>query len=67
MTDLLLTDLHASGAEKGQSLALAFRNEDVSTLTWEKLSVKVADRATGKEKFILSEVCGQVYAGVNIH
>lgn len=67
MTDLLSTDLGASGAEKGQSLALAFRNKDVSTLTWEKLSVKVADRVTGKEKFILSEVSGQVYAGANIH
>lgn len=66
MKDLLLTDLDASGAEKGQSLALAFRNDDVSTLAWEKLSVKVADRGTGKEKFILSEISGQVHAGVNI-
>lgn len=58
-----LDEIEMSEIEKGGQSALAFRNDDVATLSWHSLSVKVADRATGKDKSILSEVSGHVRAG----
>lgn len=63
MTDLRSTEPDASAIEKNQPLAQAFHNNDVKSLTWEDLSVKVVDRATGADKYILSAVSGTVGAG----
>lgn len=49
--------------EKGDALALAFKNDSVENLSWQGLTVKVADRVTGQDKHILSEICGHVQAG----
>lgn len=67
MCDTLPTELDVLGMEKANTLALAFRNDDVATLSWQNLSVRVSDRATGKEKLILSDVSGHVKAGKSIH
>lgn len=61
--DVPLLDLDASGMESNKPLALAFRNDDVTSLTWEDLSVKVIDRTTKADKYILSAVSGHVKAG----
>ena len=63
MTDLRSRESDASGIEKNKPSALAFHNDDVVSLTWEQLSVKVIDRATGADKYILSAVSGHVQAG----
>lgn len=63
MADLHLQHSDASGIEKNKPSALAFHNADVVALTWEDLSVKVVDRATGADKYILSAVSGHVQAG----
>ena len=65
MTEVALSMLHASGIEKNKPPERAFYNEDVVTLTWDDLSVKVTDRATGLDKFILSSVSGHVKAGTS--
>lgn len=63
MADLRLQQSDASRIEKNEPPALAFHNDDVAALTWEDLSVKVTDRATGADKYILSAVSGHVQAG----
>jgi hypothetical protein len=63
MADLRSTEPDASETEKNKPSALAFHNDDVKTLAWEDLSVKVIDRATGADKYILSAVSGHVQAG----
>jgi hypothetical protein len=63
MADLHSLELNASEVEKNTPPALAFHNGDVATLAWEELSVKVVDRATGADKYILSAVSGHVRAG----
>lgn len=63
MADVPLTELDVPGIEKGNPPALAFRNDEVATLSWHDLSVKIADRATGEDKLILSRVSGHVQAG----
>lgn len=63
MADLRSRESEASGIEKNKPSALAFHNEDVVSLAWEDLSVKVIDRATGADKYILSAVSGHVQAG----
>lgn len=65
MTEIPLSMLQASGIEKNKPPARAFYNEDVLTLTWDDLSVKVTDRATGLDKSILSSVSGHVQAGTS--
>jgi hypothetical protein len=65
MADLRLQQSDASAIEKNNSSALAFHNNDVKTLSWEDLSVKVTDRATGADKYILSAVSGHVQAGTS--
>lgn len=63
MTDLRSTEPDASAIEKNKTSANAFHNDDVKSLTWEDLSVRVTDRATGADKHILSAVSGHVRAG----
>ena len=63
MADIHLQQSDASGIEKNKPSALAFHNDDVAALAWEDLSVKVIDRATGADKYILSAVSGRVQAG----
>lgn len=63
MADVHLLEPDASTIEKNKPLAHAFHNDDVKSLTWEGLSVKVVDRATGADKYILSAVSGHVRAG----
>jgi hypothetical protein len=65
MADLRSTELNDSEIEKSKPLANAFQNDDVKALTWENLSVKVVDRATGADKYILSAVSGHVRAGTS--
>lgn len=64
MADLRSPEPHASEIEKNIPAAFAFHNGDVKTLTWEDLSVKVVDRTTGADKYILSAVSGHVRAGM---
>jgi len=64
MADIHSLELDASTIEKNEPSALAFHNDNVVTLTWEDLSVKVTDRATGADKYILSAVSGHVRAGM---
>lgn len=63
MADLRSPESDASGVEKNKPSALAFHNDNVANLAWEDLSVKVIDRATGADKYILSAVSGHVQAG----
>jgi hypothetical protein len=65
--DVPLLDLDASGMESNKPLALAFRNDDVTSLTREDLLVKVIDRTTKADKYILSAVSGHVKAGTSAH
>ena len=65
MADLRSTESDASEIEKNNSSAHAFHNDNVNTLTWEDLSVKVVDRATGADKYILSALSGHVRAGTS--
>ena len=64
MADLRSMEPDASETEKNNPPAHAFHNGDVKTLAWEDLSVKVTDRATGADKYILSAVSGHVQAGM---
>jgi len=66
MPDIPLTDFDVPRIEKGNPPALAFRNDDIASLSWHDLSVEIADRATGKNKFILSKVSGLVQAGKTV-
>lgn len=63
MTDIRSMEPDASAIEKNKPLAQAFHNDDVKSLAWEELSVKITDRATGADKYILSAVSGHVRAG----
>lgn len=63
MADNHLPEPEASEIEKNKPSAHAFHNDDVKTLTWAGLTVKVVDRATGADKLILSAVSGHVRAG----
>jgi len=65
MADLHPTEPDASEIEKNTPSAHAFHNDDVKTLTWEELSVKVTDRATEADKYILSAASGHVQAGTS--
>lgn len=63
MADERWTAASISESEKGNSLGPAFKNEDVTSLSWQDLSVRVSDRGTGEDKFILDEASGHVHAG----
>lgn len=63
MNDIPLTGLEASKVEEGNPLTLAFRNDDVSQLSWQDLSVTVPDRVTGEDRILLSNISGHVQAG----
>ena len=52
MTDIQTEASVSSEIEKGNSPTLAFLNDDVASLSWQDLSVKVSDRVTGLDKYI---------------
>ena len=55
MTDVQTEISVCSETEKGNSPTLAFLNDNVASLSWQDLSVKVSDRVTGGDKCILQE------------
>lgn len=63
MADVQAEALVSSSLEKGHSVALAFQNDDVTSLSWKDLSVKVSDKVIGHDKFILQGSSGIVHAG----
>jgi hypothetical protein len=63
MTDVQTETSVCSETEKGNSPTLAFLNDNVASLSWQDLSVKVSDRVTGGDKYILQESSGLVRAG----
>ncbi|KAM0697166.1 hypothetical protein Q7P36_003237 [Cladosporium allicinum] len=63
MTDIQTEALVSSEIEKGNSPTLAFLNEGISSLSWKDLSVKVSDRVTKLDKYILQDSFGIVRAG----
>jgi hypothetical protein len=65
MNDVQMEVLGYSEIEKGNSPTLAFLNEDVASLSWKDLSVKVSDRVTKLDKYILQGSSGIVRAGEN--
>ncbi len=40
-------------------------NDTVDTLFWDNISVKIHDKSTGKDKYILQDVDGDVQAGTS--
>ena len=67
MTDIQTEALVSSEIEKGNSPTLAFLNEGISSLSWKDLSVKVSDRVTKLDKYILQDSFGIVRAGKKIN
>jgi hypothetical protein len=67
MTDVQTEASVSSETEKGSSPVLAFLNDDVASLTWQDLSVKVSDRVTRQEKYILQASSGMVRAGMEVN
>jgi hypothetical protein len=65
MNDVQMEVLGYSEIEKGNSPTLAFLNNDVVSLSWKDLSVKVSDRVTKLDKYILQGSSGIVRAGEN--
>jgi hypothetical protein len=63
MNDVQMEVLGYSEIEKGNSPTLAFLNNDVASLSWKDLSVKVSDRVTKLDKYILQGSSGIVRAG----
>lgn len=55
---------HSQELEKGDAADLAFRNDNVATLSWSDLSVTVLDRASKQEKHILHNASGILRAGM---
>ena len=66
MTDIKTEESVYSEIEKGNSPTLAFLNDDVASLSWQDLSVKVSDRVTGLDKYILQGSSGIVRAGMSL-